>query len=49
VILYWITRVVMIAHRGQMHDDPVIYALRDMNSHFCLLLIVVFGLAAALP
>jgi 4-hydroxybenzoate polyprenyltransferase len=49
VILYWITRCVMIAHRGQMHDDPVVYALKDPVSHVCLLLIFAFGLAAGIP
>jgi 4-hydroxybenzoate polyprenyltransferase len=49
VILYWITRAVMIAHRGQMHDDPVIFAIRDAGSHVCLLLIAGFCLSAAIP
>jgi len=35
--LYWITRVVLITHRGQMHDDPVIYAVKDRTSRVCLL------------
>jgi len=30
--LYWITRVWMIASRGDMHDDPVVYALTDRIS-----------------
>jgi 4-hydroxybenzoate polyprenyltransferase/phosphoserine phosphatase len=30
--LYWISRVWMTAHRGGMHDDPVVYALRDRVS-----------------
>lgn len=29
LVLYWISRVWMTAHRGGMHDDPVSYALRD--------------------
>jgi len=29
IMLYWISRVWMTAHRGGMQDDPVIYALRD--------------------
>lgn len=29
LMLYWITRAWMLAHRGQMHDDPVVFALRD--------------------
>lgn len=32
LLLYWITRVWMIAHRGWMHDDPVVFALKDRNS-----------------
>jgi 4-hydroxybenzoate polyprenyltransferase len=29
VLLYWICRVWIKVHRGQMHDDPVVFALRD--------------------
>ncbi len=25
-LLYWITRTVMLTHRGYMHHDPVVYA-----------------------
>ncbi len=32
LLLYWISRVWMTAHRGSMHDDPVVYALRDRIS-----------------
>jgi 4-hydroxybenzoate polyprenyltransferase/phosphoserine phosphatase len=32
LMLYWISRVWMTAHRGAMHDDPVVYALRDRIS-----------------
>jgi 4-hydroxybenzoate polyprenyltransferase/phosphoserine phosphatase len=32
VMLFWISRVWMTAHRGKMHDDPVVYALRDRVS-----------------
>jgi 4-hydroxybenzoate polyprenyltransferase len=32
LLLYWISRVWMTAHRGSMHDDPVVYALRDRVS-----------------
>ncbi|HUN74144.1 MAG TPA: UbiA family prenyltransferase [Steroidobacteraceae bacterium] len=30
--LYWVSRVWMTAHRGGMHEDPVLYALRDRVS-----------------
>jgi 4-hydroxybenzoate polyprenyltransferase/phosphoserine phosphatase len=29
ILLFWISRVLMLSHRGQMHDDPVVFALRD--------------------
>jgi 4-hydroxybenzoate polyprenyltransferase len=46
VLLYWISRAVMIAHRGEMHDDPIVFALRDRISQACGL-IVLAALAAA--
>lgn len=48
VLLYWITRTVMVAHRGHMHDDPVVYAAKDRISQMCLLIILGFVLAGAL-
>lgn len=32
LLLYWVTRTWMIAHRGWMHDDPVVFAMKDRNS-----------------
>ena len=32
IMLFWISWVWMKAHRGQMHDDPLIFALRDKAS-----------------
>ena len=48
VLLYWITRTVLITHRGQMHDDPVVYAARDRVSRVCFVIILGFVLAGAL-
>jgi 4-hydroxybenzoate polyprenyltransferase len=48
LMLYWISRVWMKAHRGEMHDDPVVFAMRDWQSLVILLLGgVCFALAAA--
>jgi uncharacterized metal-binding protein len=47
VLLYWITRTVMVAHRGHMHDDPVVYAAKDRISQICLLIILGFVVAGA--
>jgi 4-hydroxybenzoate polyprenyltransferase len=32
LVLYWISRVWMKAQRGEMHDDPVVFALKDRPS-----------------
>jgi 4-hydroxybenzoate polyprenyltransferase len=32
LMLYWISRIWMKAHRGTMHDDPVVFALKDRMS-----------------
>jgi 4-hydroxybenzoate polyprenyltransferase len=32
LMIYWISRVWMMAQRGQMHDDPVVFALKDRIS-----------------
>lgn len=33
LFLYWISRVWLLAHRGQMHDDPIVFAIRDKVSY----------------
>ncbi|MCE2645073.1 MAG: hypothetical protein LW835_07630, partial [Burkholderiaceae bacterium] len=35
ILLYWITRMWIKTHRGLMHDDPVLFALRDAVSLAC--------------
>ena len=32
LMIYWVSRVWMTAQRGQMHDDPVVFALKDRIS-----------------
>lgn len=46
LLLYWISRVWLIAHRGAMHDDPVIFAARDKVSLVLLTLAAVVILLA---
>ncbi len=35
VMLYWVSRMLMTMHRGEMHDDPVVFAVRDRVSLLC--------------
>jgi len=32
MLLFWISRAWLIAHRGEMHDDPIVFALKDRVS-----------------
>jgi 4-hydroxybenzoate polyprenyltransferase len=41
ILLFWVSRVLMLANRGLMNDDPVVFALRDRVS-------LLTGLAALL-
>ncbi|CAG9229709.1 integral membrane protein [Paraburkholderia tropica] len=38
LLLYWISRTWIIAHRGLMHDDPIVFAARDRVSLAVVLL-----------
>jgi 4-hydroxybenzoate polyprenyltransferase len=39
LLLYWISRIWMKTHRGEMHDDPVIFAVRDRISMYTALVV----------
>jgi 4-hydroxybenzoate polyprenyltransferase len=41
LLLYWISRVWLLTARGHMHDDPVVFALRDRVS---LVVVAALGL-----
>jgi 4-hydroxybenzoate polyprenyltransferase len=46
MLLFWISRAWLITSRGQMHDDPVVFALKDPTSWAVVALTaVVFTLA----
>jgi 4-hydroxybenzoate polyprenyltransferase len=44
LLLYWISHVWLIAHRGRMEDDPVVFATNDRTSR---ILLVLMALTAA--
>lgn len=47
-LLYWIARVWFVAQRGRMHDDPVVFTIRDPVSYFVGLIMITVIVAAAL-
>jgi hypothetical protein len=48
VMLYWISRIWLLARRGELHDDPVLFALRDRNSYVCGATVVAVVVGATL-
>jgi 4-hydroxybenzoate polyprenyltransferase len=46
LLLYWISRIWMLAHRGELHEDPVLFAIRDRTSWIVAVLLALVLLAA---
>jgi 4-hydroxybenzoate polyprenyltransferase len=47
ILLYWISRLWFLAQRGELHHDPVVFALRDRISYFAGLLVAAILIAAS--
>lgn len=45
-LVYWMARLWIKTSRGEMHDDPVVYALKDRGSRLAVLAMVITVLAA---
>jgi len=41
ILLYWISRVWLLARRGEMHEDPVVFAIQDVRSRWLALITLV--------
>lgn len=49
-LVYWLGRLWLKTSRAEMHDDPVVYALKDRGSrHTVLAMVALFVLAKLLP
>ncbi len=46
LLFYWVSHVWLIAHRGQMPDDPVVFAMSDRTSRILALLMLAVALVA---
>jgi 4-hydroxybenzoate polyprenyltransferase len=45
-LLFWICYIWLVAHRGGMHDDPLVFALKDRGSLFALGLMAIIMILA---
>lgn len=45
MLLYWTSRVWVVAHRGGMHEDPVVFSVTDRTSQLIIAIcgLIVFG------
>lgn len=51
-LIYWLSRLWIKTSRGEMHDDPVVYALKDHGSRvtvFCMVIAMLIAHFVALP
>ncbi len=39
VLVFWISRVLLLMHRGDMRDDPVVFAATDRTSLICAVIV----------
>ena len=46
LLLYWISHIWLIAHRGRMHDDPLVFATKDKTSRILILSMIATALLA---
>lgn len=46
LFLFWISRIWIITNRGEMTDDPILFAVKDVKSYFIFIMIGVMLLLA---
>lgn len=49
VLFFWISRMVFVTHRRRMHDDPVVFAVKDRVSQICGVVIGAIVVAGTIP
>jgi 4-hydroxybenzoate polyprenyltransferase len=47
IILYTVSRIWVLAHRGEVSDDPLVFIMKDWRSHLMGLVIIAIMIAAA--
>jgi 4-hydroxybenzoate polyprenyltransferase len=46
LLLFWISRMILVTHRGQMHDDPLVFAATDRTSQLIMVACAVVTISA---
>ena len=45
-LIYWLARLWIKTSRGEMHDDPIVYAIKDFGSRITVILIIITIIAS---
>jgi 4-hydroxybenzoate polyprenyltransferase len=48
VLFYWLTRMWLLAHRGEMSEDPILFTIKDSISYVSLLIIALLFIISTL-
>lgn len=46
ILTYWLSRIWIVTARGEMHDDPIVFAIKDATSRYTVVSIVVVAIIA---
>lgn len=46
-LLYWISRIWLLAHRGQLNEDPIVFTGKDRISYLIAIVIVIVAIIAS--
>jgi len=47
ILLYWLMRMWLVAYKGKMTDDPIVFAFKDKSSYSAFLIIILILIVAA--
>ncbi|HME06554.1 MAG TPA: hypothetical protein VKG25_05870, partial [Bryobacteraceae bacterium] len=45
-LLYWFNRIIALANRGSLPDDPILFAMKDRATYFVLASMALVAIAA---
>ena len=46
LLLFWVSRMIMVTHRGRMHDDPLVFAATDRISQLVFVASTIITISA---
>ncbi len=46
VIVFWLLRIILLANRGKIREDPVVFTFKDRKSQICTLAVALIAFAA---